>query len=157
MFQDQSPYTGLQGPALCSVSTPHVNFLNLPLTVFLFTSNTDTLAPLLLFKHARHALPQGLCTCCSSAWYIFLPGTSRAGFLTSFRLEDLSSPTRDKLMPPAVESRSPNHWTAREFPSWPYFLKFNFHPIPFGLRSFSPQQLYHLKASLSCLLSVFPD
>ena len=33
------------------------------------------------------------------------------------RLEDLSSPTRDKLMPPAVESRSPNHWTAREFPS----------------------------------------
>ena len=29
---------------------------------------------------------------------------------------DLSSLTRDQPMPPAVEARSPNHWTARELP-----------------------------------------
>ena len=76
------------------VSTPCANFLNLPLMVFLFTSTTDMLAPLLLFKHARHALPQGLCSFYSSAWYIFLPGICRAGFFSSFRLMDLSSLTK---------------------------------------------------------------
>ena len=149
-LQDQSPYPGLQGPVPCSVSTPCVNFLNLPLMVFLFTSTTDMLAPLLLFKHARHALPQGLCNFYSSAWYIFLPGICRAGFFTFFRLVDLSSLTKGWTHAPAVESRSPNFWTT----SWPYFLKINLHPTPFGLHSSSPQQLNPLKASLSYLLSV---
>lgn len=32
---------------------------------------------------------------------------------------DLSSPEPGvELVPPAVEARSPNHWTAREFPVW---------------------------------------
>ena len=31
-------------------------------------------------------------------------------------MQDLSSPTRDRAAPPAVEAHSLNHWTAREVP-----------------------------------------
>ena len=41
-------------------------------------------------------------------------------------LWDLSSPTRDQLLAPAVKVLSPNPWTTREFPKSDFFLNQRF-------------------------------
>ena len=38
-------------------------------------------------------------------------------------LQDLSSLTKDRTQAPAVKAWSPNHWTTREFPGTPNFLR----------------------------------
>ena len=38
-------------------------------------------------------------------------------------LQHLSSLTRDPTWATAVKAPSPNHWTARELPSWEFFLR----------------------------------
>ena len=51
---------------------------------------------------------------------------------------DLSSPTRDQPVPPAVEAQSLNHWTARKVPKiylhFP-FLKLNIKLLPWNYSS----------------------
>jgi len=57
------------------------------------------------------------------------------GFSAALNLLDLSSLSRIKLMPSAVKARSPNHWTAREFPqSRSPFKKFHKDNPPLSLQ-----------------------
>ena len=48
---------------------------------------------------------------------------SFGGFMAAqSSLQDLSSPTRDQTRAMAGKAQSPNHWTAREFPSMSFNL-----------------------------------
>ena len=38
-------------------------------------------------------------------------------------MQDLSSPTRDRTRTTGVREPSPSHWTARELPGYPHFIK----------------------------------
>ena len=68
-------------------------------------------------------------------------------FLASpYGLWDPSSLTRDQTQALAVRARSPNHWTAREFPSFFFFLEVSIarvvRRVPMYLHTASPWAVF---------------
>ena len=63
-----------------------------------------------------------------------------------------SSPTRDQTqVPPVLGVQTPSHWTTREVPKTPLFLKFYFWPYPVACRIFLRSGMEARSQQWNCL------
>ena len=73
---------------------------------------------------------------------------------------DLSSPTRDQIVPPALEAQSPNHWTAMEVPCQLFLIffkiKLNQHWWYSGEQSWLPNQTESWLMNIDWMFTMHP-